>query len=118
MTRSRFLQIAFWLAAAFAFYMATTPHPPEVVELNDKFQHMLAFAVLTVLALAAYPRIRVLYPVLGLSAFGGLIEVVQSIPSLHRDASLFDWLADIAAVLGAFALVLAVRHLLLRKPQS
>jgi hypothetical protein len=42
-----------------------------------------------------------------LSFFGALIEVSQSIPSLHRDCDIRDWFADTAAILlvtGALAL--------------
>ena len=113
------MQTAFWLAAAFAFYMATTPHPPELPgHPQDKVQHILAFSVLTGLGLMAYPRVRAVYLLLGLLVFGALIEAVQAIPVLHRDSSLLDWAADAAAILCVLGIALAVRHLRLRKPQS
>jgi VanZ family protein len=62
--------------------------------------HILAFTCLALLGSAAYPRLSALKLVIGLSAFGGLIEVVQLIPSLHRDTEVLDWVADTAAVVA------------------
>ena len=96
----KFFLLAFWLAASFAFVMATLPHPPAIPgQPSDKIQHVLAFTVLAALAFAAWPWKRWLLIVVGLSAFGALIEIVQLIPALHRDGDWIDWLADTAAVL-------------------
>ncbi len=45
------------LAAAtiFAVTMALLPHPPNVVEVGDKYQHMAAFGTLTILYALAFP---------------------------------------------------------------
>jgi hypothetical protein len=59
----------------------------------------MAFAVLTVLAVPAFPKARSWQILLGLGAFGALIELVQAIPALHRDCDLADWLADVASIL-------------------
>ena len=40
-----------------------------------------------------------------MAAFGGLIELVQMVPDLHRDAEWLDWAADVAAALVASCLV-------------
>lgn len=97
----------------FAFVMAIVPRPPVLVEnLSDKVQHAAAFAVLTVLAMGAFPRTRPIHIALGLSAFGGLIEIVQGLPAVHRDSDWYDWLADTVAILVAFAVILALRRLL------
>ena len=96
----KFFVLAFWLAAAFAFVMATLPRPPALPgQPSDKVQHVIAFSVLTVLAFTAWPWKCWLRIVIGLSAFGALIEIVQLIPALHRDGDWMDWLADTAAVL-------------------
>jgi len=96
----------FWSAALFAFVMAALPQPPQVPGApSDKMLHIVAFACLALLGSAAYPRLSSLKLVIGLSAFGGLIELVQLIPSLHRDTELLDWVADTAAVA---AIVLAI----------
>lgn len=103
----RWLIPVFWAAVAFALVMALLPMPPQLPgSPSDKVQHVLAFSVLAALGVGAYPRLRLLKLGTGLSAFGALIEMLQSIPQLHRDASAVDWLADSAAV----ALVLALEY--------
>ena len=112
---NRYLAIAFWCAAAFAFVMAVLPHPPAVpLNPSDKIQHMVAFATLAALGTLAYPRLRTLRLAIGLCAFGAFIEIVQLIPALHRDADVKDWIADTLAV----ALTLVVVHVLVRLRRS
>src|ERR1700754_1522704 len=107
MPLSRLFQLAFFLAVACAFVMATLPKPPILPgNPQDKIQHITAFVVLTVLAIPAFPRVRLPYIVIGLSAFGALIEIVQAIPALHRDSDWRDWLADTVAILGAMLVTL------------
>jgi len=52
---------------------------------------------------------------LGLMAFGALIEMVQAIPQLHRDSDLLDWLADTGAALAVFVIVTAWGYLMARR---
>jgi hypothetical protein len=95
----RTARAAFWAAACFAFVMAILPHPPQVPgEPNDKVQHIVAFATLSLLGSFAYPRTKLVKLLVGLSLFGAFIEVVQAIPALHRDSDVLDWLADTASV--------------------
>ena len=104
MTFQRLFLIAFWGAALFALVMASLPKPPQLPgQPSDKIQHILAFVTLAALGALAYPRLSLLRLLLGLAAFGALIEVIQLIPPLHRDAQLADLVADVlaaAAVLG------------------
>jgi hypothetical protein len=99
------LRLLFWAAALFAFVMAVLPHPPELPgHPSDKVQHIAAFAVLGLLGSLAYPRLAHRRILIGLSLFGALIEIVQSIPALHRDSDPLDWLADtIACAMVLFA---------------
>ncbi|MGZ3255278.1 MAG: hypothetical protein ACXU68_00735 [Croceibacterium sp.] len=99
----RLLRFAFWAAVLIAFTMAVLPHPPQV-PVWDKLQHMAAFFVITVLGRAAYHEVsrKILLP--ALIGFGGLIELVQMVPALHRDSDWHDLLADIVAVVGALAI--------------
>jgi len=106
MIRHRIFVAAFWTAAVFATVMAILPLPPAIPgNPTDKVQHIAAFAVLTILARLAYPKVHSLVVALTLSAFGGAIEIVQAIPALHRDSDWLDWLSDTAAALVALALV-------------
>lgn len=101
----------FWAALIFAFTMALLPHPPQVVgQLGDKYQHMLAFGTLTVLAAAAWPAAALLRTAERLSFAGALIEVAQSIPALHRDCDIRDWLADTTVIAGVLLVVRLARR--------
>ena len=102
----RALRVIFWGAVCFAFVMAILPHPPQLPgEPNDKVQHVVAFATLAVLGSFAYFTAPITRLLVGLSAFGALIEVVQAIPALHRDSDVMDWIADTAAVLVVLMVV-------------
>jgi VanZ family protein len=91
-------RILFWAAALFAFVMAVLPHPPRVPgDPPDKIQHIIAFTALGLLAPWAYRRAPLVRLLVALSLFGALIEVLQAIPSLHRDSDPVDWLADTVA---------------------
>lgn len=108
------LRLAFWAAAAGAFLLAALPHPPIALASSDKMQHALAFVVLAALGVLAYPRLRILALLVGLAAFGAVIEIVQMIPQLHRDPEVIDWLADTAAA----AVILGAVHLWRRRSRQ
>lgn len=105
----RAAQVSFWGGLAFAFYEAVVPASQTLPLFPwDKAEHFVAFYVLTGLAVAAYPR-RSVFLIGGLlSAFGALIEFVQAIPSLHRDADFHDWIADSIAICAALSPMLLV----------
>lgn len=110
------LQIAFWAALIFAITMALVPKPPAVLgEMKDKYQHMTAFAVLALMASAAYSRASPWRIAERLSFVGALIEVLQSIPALRRDCDILDWVADTAAILTVLAIVTLTRRSWLRR---
>jgi VanZ family protein len=103
--------LLFWSAVVFALVMASLPKPPPIpLEPSDKVLHIVAFVVLAALGVLAYPAMRLLTVFLGLCLFGGLIELVQSVPGLNRDASLADWLADILAAAAVLLPVALFRH--------
>ena len=109
--RSRQLPIRLLCALAFAvalgltLVMALVPQPPELpAGLSDKAQHAIAFAILAGLASCAWPR-RLAQIAIVLIIIGGLIEVLQMIPVLHRDAEVADWASDVAATLTILLLV-------------
>jgi VanZ family protein len=74
----------------------------------DKAEHFLAFYVLGVCAAVAFPRKSLLFILIGLSAFGAAIELVQALPFVHRDCDVWDWVTDTVAVLMTFAPTLIV----------
>ena len=88
--------------------MAVLPHPPRLPgDPSDKVQHVIAFAMLGLLAILAYPAASVLRLAVSLSLFGAFIELVQAVPVLHRDSSAIDWIADTLA--SSFVLLAARR---------
>lgn len=102
--------LAFWLCFAGAVSLALLPHPPHLIEVGDKAQHMLAFGTLAALGSFAFPRMPMVRLGERLSFLGALVEVLQAIPALHRDCDIRDWIADTLAI----AAVLVTLHLLRR----
>ena len=108
----RFAVILFWSAAAFALIMAGVPNAPELkVESGDKILHMIAFAVLALLGALAYPALRLTVLLLGLSAFGILIELIQLAPALNRTADWRDPAADILTAAAVLDVIYIFRRL-------
>ena len=105
----------FWALAAFAMLMALLPKPPglPIDRFGDKFEHMLAFFVLTIVARLAWPGASRWKVGLRLSMLGLLIEVLQAIPVLHRDMDWHDWVADTLAIVLALAIGWLAKRLVL-----
>ena len=110
------VRLALAAATIFAVTMALLPHAPDLTS-NDKVGHMLAFTTLTLLSALAYPQAPLLRIAERLSFLGALIEVFQSIPALHRDCDVRDWIADTVAILAVLAVVAMVRALI-RRPRA
>lgn len=105
-------RLLFWAAAIFAITMALWPlaTPVPTAGLTDKWQHMIAFFTLTVLAGLAYPGQRLRTIAAAMILLGLAIEVAQwALPVLNRQGSGMDWLADGAATLVGLELLMVVR---------
>lgn len=107
----RLLRLLFWAALIFAVTMALLPHPPDFGTngMGDKFNHMLAFAVISVLGALSFPRANIWRMAERLSFLGALIEVMQALPELGRDCDIRDWVADTVAIVAAMALMQLIR---------
>ncbi|MGO9037745.1 MAG: hypothetical protein ACLPQI_02380 [Steroidobacteraceae bacterium] len=105
----RLAQVAFFGALIFTFYSAIIP-PAQAIQLApwDKAEHFIAFYSLTGLAVAAFPRGRLLLIAVLLSGFGALIEFVQGLSVVNRDRDFWDWVADTVAIASALAPMLLV----------
>lgn len=90
--------LAFGACALAVLTLSLMPAPPPALGTGwDKSNHLLAFATLTWLALHAFPqRLRSL--LLGLLAYGALIEILQSFTPT-RSAEWLDLLADCVGIL-------------------
>lgn len=93
------------VATSFALGMALMPHPVPIAEVGDKWQHMAAFGTLTLLSVLAFPDASLLRIGERLSFLGAMIEVLQSIPSLHRDCDIMDWVADTTIIVAVLVVV-------------
>ena len=71
----------------------------------DKVDHIIAFGTLSVLAVLALPKTSSLWIGAALVMLGGAIELIQGLPIVHRDCSVWDWLADTVAIALGLALV-------------
>ena len=90
------------LATAILLYLCLAPsHDLPSVNLWDKAEHAIAWAVLAGTGFILFPRHRRLVIAFAL-ALGALVEVLQGLlPALGRDADWKDWVADLAGVGGA-----------------
>lgn len=113
MPRKRIIaRIVLFAAIAFAVTMALLPHPPHTPmdRYGDKFEHMTAFATIALLTAWSYPDAPLFRIGERLSFLGALIEVLQSIPALHRDCDIRDWIADTLAIAVVLALIALYRR--------
>lgn len=106
------VRLAFWLAALFALLMASLPHPPQLPgQPSDEVQHIIASVVVTLLFRVAYPTASTTLIFLSLAAFGAAIEFFQSIPALHRDASILDWIVGCLAIAATLGMLIAAKKM-------
>lgn len=105
----RVIQFSFFAATIGILFLALFPVEVRVVggHLSDKVNHALAFLVLTILGFLAFPGTKKWYLAGALIVFGLMIELIQMIPFLNRQAELTDLIANIAGV-GAAWLVAAI----------
>lgn len=77
---------------------------------SDKLNHIAAFITLSALAAWAWPRARLWWIAVLMSTIGGMIELVQAMPIVARDAEWADWYADTFAAVVALAIVAVLRR--------
>ncbi len=86
--------------------------PPPAPEGADKLVHLVAFVALA-FPLARTGRFGLIPVLIGASAFGAIIELIQ--PTFNRSADLNDWVADTLGVLIGIGLGLAYRRVRQRR---
>lgn len=69
----------------------------------DRVEHAVVVYAMVTLALAAFPRLRAMIPVLGMLAVGVGVELLQGLPGAPGDPQVGDLVAD---AVGVFAAVL------------
>ncbi|MDP4547627.1 MAG: VanZ family protein [Marinobacter sp.] len=92
--QTRLWQAVLFLSLAAILYLATTSQSyPIPSSDNDKINHFIAFAELTIVTRLAWPRLAFYWYVPALLGFGFVLEAIQAtLP--YRDFSLADVLAD------------------------
>jgi len=107
--RSAFVLCIVWTLVI--AWLSLTPSPPVIPQALlgwDKFQHAVAYGLLTILALRAVSgdsppkRLRPLRIAVAVILFGGLMEVAQGLLTSMRSADPLDLLADAVGVLAAY----------------
>ena len=98
---NRLVFIVFLAASAYALARALLPDDDSAGLIPwDKARHFIVFYVLSVLAGLALPQSRLHRIGLVILAFGGAIEILQSL--VGRDASWLDLFADACGISAAF----------------
>ena len=91
----------FWLLLAIISYLLLIEVKPiPQTWPKDKLQHAIIFALLTYLGVKSFQK-HMLAMCLGLTVYGGLMELAQSRLTQTRTGSLGDWLADLAGIIFA-----------------
>ena len=107
--RWRLAGLALLLAVLAAMIMPTVwPWPSSKALLLDKWWHLLTFTVLSVWFTGQYARSSYWRLVLGLTAFGALIELGQ-IMTPYRSGEWMDLIADIGGI--GIGLIIAIAGL-------
>ena len=102
LTRQRLWLAAFWGAMALTFVSAELPTEyAPALNIWDKAAHFGTFFVLASLGAFSYPARPFRVVGASLTAFGVLIELVQALPLIHRDAELLDVVADVLGIAAA-----------------
>ena len=103
------LRFSIWILSFFGCALAVlvlaliSAPPPMITTGWDKSNHLLAFAVMAWLGCKAFPQ-RVANTLLGLLAYGALIEILQSLTPT-RSAEWLDLFADGLEILLGWGVV-------------
>jgi VanZ family protein len=97
-------------ATAVLLYLTLAPSQAlPKVQVWDKAEHAIAWAVLTGVGLVLFRRWT--WRIAGFAlAVGALVEVLQGLMPLGRDADWKDWAADLVGVAAAVAAAALVRR--------
>ena len=104
---ARIIFIAACLVVGYGLFAPPGKGPPLLPW--DKAEHFIAFFGLMVLALPAFPKARLWLLAGALIAAGAAVELIQKTPLIHRDADLWDGVADSLGVLTVAGVVIAAK---------
>jgi VanZ family protein len=92
----------FGLVVSTYLLLREMPHGAHTWTYKDKLQHIAGFFVLASAARIGYPQ-RLTQFFIGLALYGALMEVLQGLLTVTREASVFDWVADVIGILLCIA---------------
>lgn len=109
----RFMPLIFWLLIAVVSVLMLIELKPSAdgIPNIDKLEHAFVFILLAVTGCLAYSQQKP-WVYAGLIALGALYEVLQALFTVTRQASVYDWLADLVGILIALGLMAANRRLM------
>ena len=104
------LKPLFWLLLAITTFLMLIELKPQAAGwiYADKLQHIIVFMTLALIGILAYFE-KMWLVISGLLMFGLIIEILQSAFTLTRQASLADWLADLAGIAIAIGIVAIIK---------
>jgi VanZ family protein len=94
----------FWAGIVLLLALALLPPGTAPSLPGDKIQHFSGFLALGILGLGWVTKRR-LTMVVFLAILGGAIELLQATPVIRRDSEFLDWVADVAGIFLALAIV-------------
>lgn len=98
-----YLFVSLLILVTYLLLMEMPPATPSW-PYKDKVQHITVFLALTISGGLAFQN-RCVALCTMLAAYGALMEVLQSVLTVTRIASIYDWLADVTGILIATALL-------------
>ena len=112
---SPLLLAAYWIALFVATHVPQEQLPKEpIFPYADKLAHLIAYALLAIVAAAAWTWRRRLHSrefailFAGLAGYAVVDELLQLLPSVRRRADPLDWLADAVGTAVGLAVFAAV----------
>lgn len=106
----RFMPLIFWLLIVIVSVLMLIELKPTTdgIPYLDKFEHAVVFIALSITGSLAYAQHKQRVYI-GLIALGALYEVLQALCTITRQASIYDWLADVVGILIAVKLLNLVK---------
>lgn len=106
-----FVFLGLLVLVTYLLLMEMPPAPPSW-PYKDKVQHITVFLALSITGGLAFQNRQIAVCIL-LAAYGALMEVLQSILTVTRVASVYDWLADATGILIAIAVLRLINKICL-----
>jgi hypothetical protein len=115
MTAWRCLAVTAIFVASAAIAFADVSSLPIMA--HDKWLHFSAFAAMTLLAVTAFPDVRLSHMLVVLAILGGVIELLQFMPGTNRQPDWADFGFNFLGI-DAMLIIVAMARLFFRRRDS